>query len=741
MPPLSQQDASNKPLSCANCRQRKIKCDKIEPRCTQCTRSALDCVFPARKRTRKPRQARQSELLNRIHRLESIVGQVESAAAAKPPLGTLIKAESDAPHAQEQKEAPGNAVTNAGSATTSRETSVAPNNYLSSDFWSNLCDEVDGIKQALDQSSESDNSDDDEGLFFSSESPSQTHTSPVATSGLITTFSGDINSYGPQHPSQAQIRHLSRTYFTNVDPVIKILHRPTAAAELTHFADSLDAKTISNDTAALFFAMYYAAATSMSHEECLLFLSEDRSSIIRRYQQNLERALHRADYLCSSKLKTIQAFTIYVAVLRSHGASRSSWALLGLLIRLAQGQGLHREGALLPNLSPYETELRRRLWWMIIVLDVRAAEDRGTEVIILPGSYDTHMVANINDEDFGPDTLTKLVDRSGPTDMSFGYATAMASGTLGSIKHPPIQHLNPDINDAATLSSVSSPALGTASNSPTEEVIVRQAQRLEALFLTSPTAPSLAIDSHPAAGPAAITTRVIILKLWLSLQYPFQHRPASLHPPRLRVPRPTMLRTAISVLELVHHARQHPQAARFHWWYDMYPQWHPLAVALAELCAQTEGELVDRAWVVVEGAVPRLESMVADTRKGPLWRPVKKLLKKARGLRAEALKRRGGGVTHAPQGTNVAVVEENNDGVTDDVMLPAATELAAEPYAADAGDAQADLSFLSEPWQWDSAQELYDEWVAPVEGGDPSMDWTTWNEFLDDAQVEGSPSE
>ncbi|CRK27447.1 hypothetical protein BN1708_018292, partial [Verticillium longisporum] len=133
--------------------------------------------------------------------------------------------------------------------------------------------------------------------------------------------------------------------------------------------------------------------------------------------------------------------------------------------------------------------------------------------------------------------------------------------------------------------------------SPTEEVIVRQAQRLEALFLTPPTAPSLAIDSHPAAGPAAITTRVIILKLWLSLQYPFQHRPASLHPPRLRVPRPTMLRTAISVLELVHHARQHPQAARFHWWYDMYPQWHPLAVALAELCAQTQGELVDRAWV------------------------------------------------------------------------------------------------------------------------------------------------
>ncbi|GKT41834.1 bikaverin cluster transcription factor bik5 [Colletotrichum spaethianum] len=82
--------SSKQQLSCANCRHRKIKCDKLQPRCKQCERSDLDCVFPSRKRNRKPRQGRQSELLNRITRLESIVSKVDSGnfdGAGKTPSG------------------------------------------------------------------------------------------------------------------------------------------------------------------------------------------------------------------------------------------------------------------------------------------------------------------------------------------------------------------------------------------------------------------------------------------------------------------------------------------------------------------------------------------------------------------------------------------------------------------------------------------------------------------------------
>src|SRR6187549_3042720 len=72
--------AATKLLSCANCRQRKIKCDRNPPRCLQCAKSELDCVFPSRKRTQRPRRLRHNELLSRISRLETIVGEADSSA-------------------------------------------------------------------------------------------------------------------------------------------------------------------------------------------------------------------------------------------------------------------------------------------------------------------------------------------------------------------------------------------------------------------------------------------------------------------------------------------------------------------------------------------------------------------------------------------------------------------------------------------------------------------------------------
>lgn len=79
---------------------------------------------------------------------------------------------------------------------------------------------------------------------------------------------------------------------------------------------------------------------------------------------------------------------------------------------------------------------------------------------------------------------------------------------------------------------------------------------------------------------------------------------------------------------------------RFKWWKDGYVQWHAMSVALAELCVQTEGILVDRAWATVDRVLPLLSHKVADSKKGALWRPIRKLLRKARERRAEAQLRR-----------------------------------------------------------------------------------------------------
>lgn len=66
-------------LSCVNCRQRKVKCSKTYP-CPHCLRGGLECIFPSRKKDRRPRTNRNHELLNRLAKLEAIVGQVDPDA-------------------------------------------------------------------------------------------------------------------------------------------------------------------------------------------------------------------------------------------------------------------------------------------------------------------------------------------------------------------------------------------------------------------------------------------------------------------------------------------------------------------------------------------------------------------------------------------------------------------------------------------------------------------------------------
>ncbi|GKT64649.1 fungal specific transcription factor domain-containing protein [Colletotrichum tofieldiae] len=633
--------SSKQQLSCANCRHRKIKCDKLQPRCKQCERSDLDCVFPSRKRNRKPRQGRQSELLSRITRLESIVSKVDSgnldgadrttsaAAAASTPLSGAASAAGGKS---------GGSVVEMSDAALSPSAGwdpqpAPPTNYMSAEFWENLCQEVEGMRQALDQPSESEASEDEgpattaspESVAARGHSQGQDQT-PPALSGLLSSI-GCHSTEALKHPSREHILYMCRIFFSNIDPAFKVIHRPTISAELEDLANSPN-KRIDAATEALFFSVYFGAITGLSHEACLANLGEERRVLAQRYREGVEKALQQADFLNSTEIRTLQALTNYVCFLRSHNASRASWALIPLVVRLAQALHLHRDGVS-PPLPPFEAEMRRRLWWMIVVLDIRAAEDRGTDAAIPRQSYNTRLPFNLDDDDFGPSTTTPLEDRTGPTEMTFCLCTSMSSGIFGNLrpKHPQL-----------ALDSDSSPEMTTS-----EDEIMAHAQRLESLFGTAPpktpASPSQQQEQEDVrnlpASHAAVTVRIIILKMWLSAQYPFTPRAATAAA-KPRVARETMLRTAVNTIELVELSTA-TYRERFGWWIDSYVQWHPLAVALAELCVQTRGELVDRAWGVVDRNYNGMRDRIADTRRGTLWRPLRKLLRKARAARAEAM--------------------------------------------------------------------------------------------------------
>lgn len=104
-----------------------------------------------------------------------------------------------------------------------------------------------------------------------------------------------------------------------------------------------------------------------------------------------------------------------------HNSDRYSlWTVMGSTIRMAQSQGLHRDGASL-DLSPFKVEMRRRLWWYIVSLDQRLSELVGAESC-LPQSTDTMLPCNCNDTDFGPDMPEAPIKQIRATEMTFCQA-------------------------------------------------------------------------------------------------------------------------------------------------------------------------------------------------------------------------------------------------------------------------------------------------------------------------------
>ena len=85
---------------------------------------------------------------------------------------------------------------------------------------------------------------------------------------------------------------------------------------------------------------------------------------------------------------------------------------------MAQALGLHDEDGVTSR-KPFDTEMRRRLWHQIGILDIHAAMDRGTDPMLLGKIKGQPPPANVNDSDISPDMEGPIVSREGFTEESF----------------------------------------------------------------------------------------------------------------------------------------------------------------------------------------------------------------------------------------------------------------------------------------------------------------------------------
>lgn len=120
---------------------------------------------------------------------------------------------------------------------------------------------------------------------------------------------------------------------------------------------------------------------------------------------------------------TIETLVMYLAVIsnQSEDPQLEVWVLLGIIVRLALRMGYHRDGCHSPQISAFQSEIRRRFWAVIFQLDVTTSAQFGLPRMIRPDHTDTAEPRNLIDEDLDENLITLPPSRpdTEPTQVLF----------------------------------------------------------------------------------------------------------------------------------------------------------------------------------------------------------------------------------------------------------------------------------------------------------------------------------
>jgi hypothetical protein len=434
-------------------------------------------------------------------------------------------------------------------------------------------------------------------------------------------------------PQRSHIHALWLAFLKNVNPVFPIIHCGKTASSILQDAQGLGH---SKSHAALKAVIYFSAITSMTPEEITLVFGAQKSSLLAHSRSSAECALAQADASNTTDLTTLQALVLFIICLRRRAPTRHIWTLVGVALRAAFALGLQRDGSTFGRLlSPYQIEMRRRLWWQLYILELRAAEDQGCEPTLSRESFDTHLPLNIEDEDLplGNGIFQGPHARHGFTHMTFGlvcYETAL----LGQAMQP-----SRFAHDKQSHSHAHVESSSMASKLLLIDACEEKLQKEYLLFTCVQT---------PITLLGRVFARFALARLRLVVQSPFtapsiSSIPCLTHQNSQGATREQLFLLSIAIVEDSIFMNDEPSLNQWNWAARKYIPWHPLALILTELYRREPSlSLTQRAWRAVDGVLRSCEPMShhlgelpsnaakCDERDAALWRLITTLITRAK---------------------------------------------------------------------------------------------------------------
>ncbi|KAF2021927.1 hypothetical protein BU24DRAFT_488249 [Aaosphaeria arxii CBS 175.79] len=394
-------------LSCAPCRLGKLKCNREHPVCDQCIKRARhdECKYVPP----PPKNKQAQNMRGRIRNLENLVvslmnekGQCQKGGAGETTDETKSKKiKGENKNSKSSQDGP-----NVDSFGKLHITSDGSETYVGAGHWTSLLQEIEEVKESLDEQESSEEPRDEDWDGF--------HTRSTVTFGIPKPVTKAMLIQ--EMPVKDETDRLLSLWFNSADPLLFLIHAPTFQEEYKQFWKD------PTDTPIMWIALLYCimamgiivgprnpgmvAHTTLygNNIASMLNKADDMSRAINRFQQLASSAIVLADMVKTQSymLETLMLYSC-CEFLRRDDLQSKVWLMNGVALRVAMRMGYHRDPSNFTNISPFHGEMRRRIWHVLNMWDTLISFAIGLPTLIRRVESDVRAPMNLQDSDLSPD--------------------------------------------------------------------------------------------------------------------------------------------------------------------------------------------------------------------------------------------------------------------------------------------------------------------------------------------------
>ncbi|KAL2823323.1 hypothetical protein BDW59DRAFT_148977 [Aspergillus cavernicola] len=364
--------------SCAECRRRKVRCDRVTPCCGQCGALGLasSCVYVENRRV-APIRCETSSISSEKH-------------------GDRPQSAPQEPHSINGFHAP---------ATSGRiQGTISKTRVFGHGHWMNTFSMVEGLAalQPIGEWYET--------LFRSADDGPDEVVETVAECKRLARsvkkqrpsrrcLPADIHRFFPDRKVMDELVEL---YFSTFESCYRILYQHSFRIEYEGYMNS----TQTGESSFLLQLLLVMAVAGPLHADV---------NVRREMAAKARLWIHMAQTWLSGPLEkdriTLKGIQIHCLLLLSRQVNQVGadlvWISAGSLMRMAMQMGLHQDPDFIGDMSLLQKELRRRLWYTILEMNVQAALDSGMSPMIMDGDYNTKPPSDMTDQALDEESSSK----------------------------------------------------------------------------------------------------------------------------------------------------------------------------------------------------------------------------------------------------------------------------------------------------------------------------------------------